>query len=49
MQHNTKKINSFIRYVENCQEEMPYSDILNGWLERTGERMDAEELKYYIG
>ena len=49
MQHNTKKINSFIRYVENCQEEMPYSDILNGWLERTGERMDAEDLKYYIG
>lgn len=49
MRHNTKKINGFIRYVESSQEGTPYSDILNGWLGMTGERMDAEELKYYIG
>jgi len=49
LQHNTKKINSFIRYVEGCQEGTPYSDILNGWLGAAGERMEAEELKYYIG
>lgn len=48
MQHNTKKINSFIQYI-GCHEGIPYNDILNRWMEETGERMsDAGELQYYI-
>ncbi len=50
LQHNTKKINSFIRHIESCHEGIPYSDMLNGWMRETGERVsDAEELQYYIG
>lgn len=49
MQHDTKKVNSFIRYVGMCPAEAPYSDMLNGWMEDTGGRIsDAEELQYYI-
>lgn len=49
MQHDTKKVNSFIRYVGMCPAESPYSDMLNGWMVDTGGRIsDTEELQYYI-
>lgn len=49
MQHDTKKVNSFIRYIGRCPAGSPYSDIMNGWMGDTGERVsDAEELQYYI-
>lgn len=49
MRHDTKKINSFIQYIDRCQTETPYGDMLNGWMGETGRRVsDAEELRYYI-
>lgn len=49
MQHDTKKVNSFIRYISTCPEETPYSDMLNGWMGDTGGRVsDPEELQYYV-
>lgn len=49
MTHDTKKVNSFIRYIGICPQETPYGDILNGWMGETGERIsDPEELKYYV-
>lgn len=50
MQHNTKKINSFIRYIGRCDGNIPYTDMLNSWMAETGERVSGtEELQYYIG
>lgn len=49
MRHDTKKVNSFIRYIDGCQAGTPYGDMLNGWMGETGGRVsDAEELRYYI-
>lgn len=50
MQHDTKKINSFIQYAGKYREGAPYLEILNSWMEETGERLSGtEELRYYIG
>ncbi len=50
MQHDTKKINSFIRYAGQCDGSIPYGDMLNGWTAETGETVSGkEELQYYIG
>jgi hypothetical protein len=39
LQHDTKKVNSFIRYVGMCPAETTYSDMLNGWMGDTGGRI----------
>ena len=50
MEHDTKKVNSFIQYAGRYREGTPYADILNDWMNETGERLqEAEEIRYFIG
>lgn len=49
MEHDTKKLNSFLDCIARCPEGMSYHAMLNLWMEESGSSLsDTEELEFYI-
>ena len=49
MEHDTRKLNSFIAAIEQCPDNLPYHIMLNHWMDESGETLkDPEEFKYFV-
>lgn len=49
MEHDTKRLNSYLDCIARCQEGMSYQAMLNLWMEESGSSLaDTEELEFYI-
>lgn len=49
MEHETRKLNDFIRYMDTHDTGVSYGDILNRWMNETGSRiLSVEEMRFYI-